>query len=183
MNFTLDINIKAPELATAIQTLSNALVSAGIVMAGAKEVSQIPAPQMPQITSPAAPPIQYQIPQSPTGQSPAAYMAITSAPTQALPPQAPPVQYQTPPAPPQAQAPVAPPAPPQAPPAAPAPPATAPTYTMEQLAVSATQLMDAGRKPELHELLQSFGVAYLTQLPQEQFGAFATALRAKGVKL
>ncbi len=173
MNFTLDINIKAPELATAIQTLSNALVSAGIIMAEAKTQSQTVAPQMPQITSPAAPPIQYQIPQSPTTRSPTMNTAITSAPPQVIQPPAPPVA-------PPAAPPVAPPVtPPQAPPA----PATAPTYTMDQLAVASTQLMDAGRRQELVELVRSFGVTFLTALPEDQYGAFATALRAKGVKL
>lgn len=62
-------------------------------------------------------------------------------------------------------------------------PVTAATYSMEQLAVAATQLVDAGRRQELIGLLGSFGVQALTTLPKEQYGAFATQLRAMGAKL
>jgi hypothetical protein len=62
-------------------------------------------------------------------------------------------------------------------------PTSAQTYTMEQLAVAATQLVDAGRRTELLELLSSFGVQALTALPKEQYGAFATQLRALGAKI
>lgn len=62
-------------------------------------------------------------------------------------------------------------------------PTTTQTYTMDQLAVAATQLMDAGRQNELIGLLQSFGVQALTMLPKEQYGAFATQLRAMGAKI
>jgi hypothetical protein len=76
---------------------------------------------------------------------------------------------------------------PQQPPAAPvqqqAVPTSAPTYTMDQLAVAATQLMDAGRQPELLNLLQSFGVPSLMALPKEQYGNFATQLRGMGANL
>lgn len=57
------------------------------------------------------------------------------------------------------------------------------TYTMEQLAVAATQLVDAGRRTELVNLLTSFGVQALTALPKEQYGNFATQLRAMGAKI
>lgn len=62
-------------------------------------------------------------------------------------------------------------------------PTTAPTYTMEQLAVAATQLVDAGRRTELVALLASFGVQALTALPKEHYGAFATKLRTMGAKI
>jgi len=62
-------------------------------------------------------------------------------------------------------------------------PTTAPTYAMEQLAVAATQLVDAGRRGELLQLLGSFGVQALTALPKEQYGNFATALRQMGAKI
>ncbi|CAK7069667.1 hypothetical protein [Tissierella sp.] len=57
------------------------------------------------------------------------------------------------------------------------------TYSMEQLAVAATQLVDAGRRTELVGLLQQFGVQALTALPKEQYGNFATQLRAMGAKI
>jgi hypothetical protein len=62
-------------------------------------------------------------------------------------------------------------------------PTASQTYTMEQLAVAATQLVDAGRRTELVSLLQTFGVQALTALPKEQYGAFATQLRALGAKI
>lgn len=62
-------------------------------------------------------------------------------------------------------------------------PTTAQTYTMDQLAVAATQLVDAGRRQELVSLLAAFGVQALTALPKEQYGAFATQLRAMGAKI
>ncbi|QNB48181.1 hypothetical protein BR63_19050 [Thermanaerosceptrum fracticalcis] len=70
-------------------------------------------------------------------------------------------------------------------PAAPAAtvPVAAQTYTMEQLAVAATQLIDAGQREKVVELLNSFGVQALTMLPQKQYGAFATQLRALGAKI
>jgi hypothetical protein len=72
----------------------------------------------------------------------------------------------------------------QTPPAqTPTAPASAQTYTMEQLAVAATQIVDAGRRTELVSLLNSFGVQALTALPKEHYGAFATQLRALGAKL
>ncbi|MEW6663038.1 MAG: hypothetical protein ACOY9Y_02260 [Bacillota bacterium] len=62
-------------------------------------------------------------------------------------------------------------------------PTTPQTYTMEQLAVAATQLVDAGRRAELVSLLASFGVQALTALPKEHYGTFATQLRAMGAKI
>ena len=57
------------------------------------------------------------------------------------------------------------------------------SYTMEQLAVAATQLVDAGRRTELVGLLNSFGVQALTALPKEQYGTFVTQLRTLGAKI
>lgn len=62
-------------------------------------------------------------------------------------------------------------------------PTSAQTYTQEQLAVAGMQLMDAGKMKELQQLLAKFGVQALTMLPKEQYGAFATELRALGAKL
>ncbi len=68
-------------------------------------------------------------------------------------------------------------------PGTPTAPTVAPTYTLEQLASAATPLIDAGRTAELSSLLASFGVQALTQLPKEQYGVFATALRGMGAKI
>jgi hypothetical protein len=62
-------------------------------------------------------------------------------------------------------------------------PTSTQTYSMEQLAVAATQIVDAGRRTELVSLLNSFGVQALPALPKEHYGAFATQLRALGEQL
>jgi hypothetical protein len=62
-------------------------------------------------------------------------------------------------------------------------PITAQSYTLEQLAVAATQLMDAGKRTDLVSLLAKFGVQALTLLPKEQYGTFATELRALGARI
>ncbi|MCT6814774.1 MAG: hypothetical protein M3043_00050 [Lysinibacillus fusiformis] len=56
-------------------------------------------------------------------------------------------------------------------------------YSMDQLAVAATQLMDTGKRDQLMQLLTTFGVQALTALPQEQYGAFATKLRELGANI
>ena len=56
-------------------------------------------------------------------------------------------------------------------------------YTMDDLAKAAMTLMDAGRQGELLNLLAQFGVDALPSLPQEQYGAFATALRGLGAQI
>jgi len=62
-------------------------------------------------------------------------------------------------------------------------PTSAPTYTLERLAVAATPLIDGGKRQEIVNLLNSFGVQALTQLPKERYGEFATALRQLGAKI
>lgn len=68
-------------------------------------------------------------------------------------------------------------------PAATAPVASAPQYTFEQLAAAAAPLSDAGKQSQLIESINTFGVASLTDLPKEQYGAFATKLRELGAKI
>lgn len=61
---------------------------------------------------------------------------------------------------------------------------TAPqNYTLEDLARAATPLNDAGRNGELVALLASFGIQTLQDLPQEQYGVFATKLREMGARI
>lgn len=68
-----------------------------------------------------------------------------------------------------------------APAASPAPTATAtPTYTMEQLAVAATGLIDAGKMQDVQNTLASLGAQTLMDLPQEKYGEFASAIKAIG---
>ena len=58
-----------------------------------------------------------------------------------------------------------------------------PSYTLDDISRAATTLMDAGRQGELIELLRQFGIATLPDLPKEQYGAFATALRGMGAQI
>lgn len=70
---------------------------------------------------------------------------------------------------------------PTAPPVNPVPTATAtPTYTMEQLAVAATGLIDAGKMQDVQNTLASLGAQTLMDLPQEKYGEFASAIKAMG---
>lgn len=62
-------------------------------------------------------------------------------------------------------------------------PTTQQTYTLDQLALAGTQLVDGGHMQELRNLLTEFGVQALTMLPKEQYGAFATRLRALGARI
>lgn len=70
-------------------------------------------------------------------------------------------------------------------PAAPAPsiPVTAPTYTLDQIAKAGAALVDAGKMEQLLALLGKYGVAAVTQLTPEQYGSFATELRALGAQI
>lgn len=68
-----------------------------------------------------------------------------------------------------------------APAASPVPTATAtPTYTMEQLAVAATGLIDAGKMQDVQNTLAALGAQTLMDLPQEKYGEFASAIKAIG---
>lgn len=62
-------------------------------------------------------------------------------------------------------------------------PTSAPAYDMNQLAVAATQLVDAGKRNELLSILAKFGVQALTDLNQDYYGAFATELRQLGAQI
>lgn len=62
-------------------------------------------------------------------------------------------------------------------------PTSAPVYSFDDLARAAGPLMDAGKTADLQALLRSFNVQALTQLPKEQYGVFATALRGLGARI
>lgn len=166
-NFT--ITIQAPELVNAILALAQALGQKQTQLAPVQE--PVPAAPAQTPTAPAAP---TQIPAAPPASTPAPVQEpVPAAPVSVQPPAGVPTAPAAAPA--QAPAPTQPPAP--------AVPTTTQTYTMEQLAVAATQLVDAGRREELVQLLRQFGVEALTQLPKEQYGAFVTALRQMGAKI
>lgn len=150
----ITINIQAPELANAILSLAAALSGKQLV-AGAAEQAATQTQPAPQAQQPAQ-----QSANVVPFQQQQAPTAVPTAPIQQ------PVQQQMP-----------------APQSQPVVPTSTPGYTMDQLAVAATQLMDAGRQQELLSLLSSFGVPSLMALPKEQYGNFATQLRGMGAKL
>ena len=106
-------------------------------------------------------------PEVPSG-SPATEPSV-QAPQQAPVPPVVPVQTQA--APPVQQAPAA------------AVPTSATTSSMDDLARAGMTLMDSGHQTELQQLLVQFGVNSLPELPVEQYGAFATALRGLGAQI
>lgn len=63
------------------------------------------------------------------------------------------------------------------------PTAAAPTYNRDQIMTAGAALIDAGKIAELTGLLNAFGVQAVTQLKQEQLGAFATELRKLGAQI
>lgn len=150
----LTVNVTTPEAAEAV---IRALLQPGVSQATFSP-----------ITPGAAPPV------SPTV-APAAMVPVTvAAPVAFAPPAIP------------TQAPVAASAAPVAPMPTAAPtsvPTSAPEYTFDALARAAAPLMDAGKTADLQALLRSFNAQALTQLPKEQYGAFATALRGLGARI
>ncbi len=73
---------------------------------------------------------------------------------------------------------------PVAPAAAPAAvPTAAPTYTLDALARAGAALAQAGKMQEALALLAKYGVQTVNQLKPEQYGAFATELRALGAQI
>lgn len=161
---------------------SGALLGMLEVMADFEKATEAPAREMAhQFNEPARP--QYpQPPVQPQYQQPVQQQPIypTSMPGTAVNPQPPtgPIQQQM-----QPTAPVQQPTTQTAVPTALVPTAQAPAYTMDQLAVAATQLVDAGKRDALLTILANFGVQALTELPKDRYGEFATALRQQGVKI
>ena len=117
------------------------------------------------------------VPQVPVAPAPTA-----ANPTAAQPPVAAPAPVVT--APSATPAPTSPTAfnPAPAPVAAPAPTA-APTYTLDALARAGAALAQAGKMQEALALLAKYGVQTVNQLKPEQYGAFATELRALGAQI
>lgn len=184
----MDININVSGSITL--TADKLLLAA---LSGAKPQQEvIPLPQtaaeqaaraqiVPRPAQPAAPaPVQQYQPAMPVNPTPAPQPAAPAVPVAAAP------IAQTFPKAANLAAPVAPATTYAAPTATPvnsAPVGAAPSYAMEDLARAASQLMDAGKQQDLLGLLAQFGVQALTQLPKEQYGTFATALRQMGAKL
>ena len=64
------------------------------------------------------------------------------------------------------------------------PVAPAKEYTQAEILAACGPLMDAGKVPELTQIIQEeFGVASMMEIPQEKYGELAAKLRAMGAKL
>lgn len=59
-------------------------------------------------------------------------------------------------------------------------PTSSPVYTINQLQTAIAPLLDAGKVAQIQQLVQSFGVETLMDIPQERYGEFANGLRAIG---
>lgn len=116
----------------------------------------------------------------PVGNAPAAPVPVQTASVPTPAPVAAPA-----PAPAPVPTPAAPPVTPMPTAAAPAPavPVTAPTYTLDQIAKAGANLVDAGKMEQLLALLTKYSVQAVTQLTPDQYGAFATELRALGAQI
>lgn len=62
-------------------------------------------------------------------------------------------------------------------------PTSAPQYTLDMIATAGSALIDAGKMDQLMGLLGKFGVASLTELAPESYGAVANELRALGAAI
>ncbi len=153
MDINIQVNIPAMELlANSVNRLADALTSGASEHLAGKMVAAIEKSMPEPQTAPE--------PAAPATPAPVAPANPTPAPTA---PQIAPVSTAT--------APVTP---------APTAPVSAPTYTRDQLAKAATDTFMPNRMDELTNLLASFGVASLLELPEARFGEFATALRNMG---
>lgn len=60
------------------------------------------------------------------------------------------------------------------------PTTTVPEYTIDQLQIAIAPLLDSGKAPQIQQLVQSFGVSTLTEIPKERYGELANGLRSLG---
>ena len=120
------------------------------------------------------------VPQMPTA-APALPASAVAQNSQAA--QTSPVAAPVAPAPAPAPMPTPAPAPAPAPTPAPAVPSAAPTYTLDALARAGATLAQSGKMQEALALLAKYGVQTVNQLRPEQYGAFATELRALGAQV
>ena len=174
----LKITIAAPDLAAAINNLAAALdgknphTVCNQYGTDNKHIDYVGTITMgmsgkAQPTTPAAPVNPTPAPTVPT-QAPGAPLSATPAQTAAqIAPTVPVVQ----------PAPVANTAP------APTVPTSAPQYTLDMIATAGSALIDAGKMDQLMGLLGKFGVASLTELAPESYGAVAGELRALGATI
>ena len=167
----MKITVEAPDLAASILKLAEAIAS------GPDPALLIPDEPLPVSAYPATPaaaPVA--APVSPAPVNPTPGPAPTTAAPVAAPSPSPTPVTNAPTAGPTSAAPGNTPAP--------AVPVTgAPAYTLDQISRAGASLVDAGKMQQLSELLGRYGVQAVTQLQPEQYGAFATELRALGAQI
>lgn len=163
----MKITVEAPDLAASILKLAEAIASGPDP---ALLVPDEPLPVSGYPTTPAPAPAPVPAPTAPVSPAPV-NPTQTPAPTMAAPVAAPaPTAGQTSAAPGSTPAPAV-------------PVAGAPTYTLDQISRAGASLVDAGKMEQLLALLGRYGVQAVTQLQPEQYGAFATELRALGAQI
>lgn len=163
----MKITVEAPDLAASILKLAEAIAS------GPDPALLIPDEPLPVSAYPATPAA---APVSPAPVNPTPGPAPTTATPVAAPSPSPTPVTNAPTAGPTSAAPGNTPAP--------AVPVTgAPAYTLDQISWAGASLVDAGKMQQLLELLGRYGVQAVTQLKPEQYGAFATELRALGAQI
>lgn len=171
----LTIKIEAPELSAAIRQLAESMKPH---KAAENEIQNpkptVPAPPAPvqaaPVPAPTATPVIPATPIPAAMTAPAAQPAAPTVPTAAVVAPTRPAVTAAP-----APAPVT--------PASPVAPTSVPQYTFDMLFNATAQLMNQNKGAQLQQLLTKYGVQRLPDLPREQYGAFATDLRALGVRI
>lgn len=59
-------------------------------------------------------------------------------------------------------------------------PTSVPSYSIEQFQTAIAPLLDAGKVSQVQQLVQSFGVSTLMEIPKERYSEFANGLRSIG---
>lgn len=160
----MKITVEAPDLAASIIKLAEAIASGPdpnlLTPDEPRPVASYPTTPAPAVAPPVAP-------VSPAPVTPTATPTPAPAPAVAAPaPTAGPVSVA-----------------PGNTPAPAVPVTTAPAYTLDQISRAGASLVDAGKMQQLLELLGRYGVQAVTQLQPEQYGTFATELRALGAQI
>lgn len=155
----MKITVEAPDLAASIIKLAEAIAS------GPDPNLLTPDEPRPVATYPTTPPPAPPVSPAPVTPTPTPPAGVT-----------PPVEAPAPPAGPTSAAPGSTPAPA-------VPVSNASTYTLDQISRAGASLVDAGKMEQLLGLLGRYGVQAVTQLQPEQYGAFATELRALGAQI
>lgn len=164
----MKITVEAPDLAASILKLAEAIASGPdpsiLTPDEPLPVASYPTTPAPAVAAPVAAPV---APVSPAPVTPTATPTPTPGPAVAAPaPTAGPASVT-----------------PGNTPAPAVPVTTAPAYTLDQISRAGASLVDAGKMQQLLELLGRYGVQAVTQLQPEQYGTFATELRALGAQI